>query len=88
VSVPIYVYVPVVLTMLGTHLFTVWYAMRQIRALQAGLVARDVLVNRPVHDTAAICANGVMVLTIKDYVGRIRIWSRYHAQLRLEFEDA
>lgn len=86
--IPVYIYVPVVLTMLALHLSTVWYAMRKIRALQAGLVARDVLVNRPVHDTAAICANGVMVLTIKEYVGRIRIWSRYEARLRLEFEDA
>lgn len=65
-----------------------WYAVKQIEKLRGALEVREMLCERPVHDAAAICANGVMVLTIKDYVGRIRIWSRYEARLRLEFEDA
>lgn len=48
-SIPVYVYGPVVLVMLSTHMFTVWYAMRQIRTLQAALVAKRVLLREPTH---------------------------------------
>lgn len=45
-SIPVYIYVPVVLTMLALHLSTVWYAKRRIETLQATLLAKRVLLGR------------------------------------------
>lgn len=78
----------VVLAMLGSHALTFKLMLRRIRDLEAGLVAKEVLLSGRVDDTATICPGGTMVLTVKNYVGRIRLYSKHYAQLRLQFEDA
>jgi hypothetical protein len=87
-TVPIWQHIVVTLALLCSNAVTFKLFERRVRDLQAALVAKNVLLGVDRKTSATIVAGGTMVLTVKDYVGRIRLWSKSHANIRLEFEDA
>jgi hypothetical protein len=87
-TVPLWQHVLVILALLIAHTLTFHIFKRRVEELQAALVAKEVLLGEDRKSTASIVPGGTMVLTIKDHVGRMRIWSRYQAALQISFEDA
>lgn len=86
-SVPIYVYLPVVLGLLTLHGSTVYWAIRRIRSLQDALEMREILLEGDdALDWAQLSPGGTMVLTLEQPTRRIRITSKREARLRVVTE--
>lgn len=86
--IPLWQHLLTVLALFGSNALLFFISKRKIEGLQAALVTRDVLLGEDRESTATIMPGGTMVLTVKAHIGRIRIWSKYHAALQIKFEDA
>lgn len=87
-TVPIYVYVPVVLALLVFHGGTVHFALKRIRALEAALQMREILLGDELESRGAtIVANGTYVITpMMKNIQRIRIWSKHDTEMKVTIE--
>lgn len=87
-AVPLWEHVGAIGSLLTIQVLSTSQLLKRNKDLRNALVAKEILLDRPIHDTAAICPGGTMVVHTNMFVKRIRIWSRYEARLKLEFEEA